>query len=443
VVIYFLSAHTKDSLKKVILRLLCRGNILEKIMIRIRHLVYFCTSLCAISTLAADTIDRGDNITENDVQALREWINTKRQVTVKEIGGNLSISGEVRGEFQSASETVNGVKQRGAGGATESAAQGYDVEVNLMLDYRTERSWSAIKLEFDNNAGIFGGTFNRIKLEKAYFGVHFIETDFYTISAEIGRRRLNTIFDSKIEFNSFFDGILFRYDHAFEWFGDFYTHAGVFVIEERINQYGYVGEIGLLNLAGTGFYTKYSLIDWDTKDRRDPIDKHRFDFIVSQWILGYQFLPKEWNKVVSIYAAGLWNHAAKRLEITDFKRANYGAYLGFTIGQLKKQGDWSFDANYQVVAAQAMPDFDNGGIGIGNAANTGLYTESIDGTGDPTTRKTAAGNNNYRGFVLTLDYLLTNNLNFQQSWQQSITLDNSIGPFRRYKQYEIEFIYGF
>jgi hypothetical protein len=29
-----------------------------------------------------------------------------------------------------------------------------------------------------------------------------------------------------------------------------------------------------------------------------------------------------------------------------------------------------------------------------------------------------------------------------QQWKQSITLDNDIGPFRRYKQYEVDFIYS-
>jgi len=42
-----------------------------------------------------------------------------------------------------------------------------------------------------------------------------------------------------------------------------------------------------------------------------------------------------------------------------------------------------------------------------------------------------------------LQYMLTNNLNLFQEWSQSITLDDHIGPFRRYKQYELELIYAF
>jgi hypothetical protein len=96
-----------------------------------------------------------------------------------------------------------------------------------------------------------------------------------------------------------------------------------------------------------------------------------------------------------------------------------------------------------VLAAQAVPDFDEAGVGIGNASGSGFYTTNLNGTGIPTTRKTAGGQGNWRGFNITLEYLLTNNLVLFQSWNQSITLDTSIGPFRHYKQYEVEFNYAF
>ena len=57
----------------------------------------------------------------DDMDALRRWIRDKRLVTVKEIGGDLSISGEVRTEFQDTSEVRNGIRQRGDGGAFNRA----------------------------------------------------------------------------------------------------------------------------------------------------------------------------------------------------------------------------------------------------------------------------------------------------------------------------------
>jgi len=414
----------------------------------LRRLLALTTFTAA--SLCASTIEDSDDLDQKDVNALREWVNTKRQVTIKEIGGALSLSGEVRTELQSTSETVNGVRQRGHGAphfnVTDDRAlpqNGFDIEVNLMLDYRTEQTWGSIKLEFDNEAGIFTGTLNKIKLERAYWGVRAVDHDQWTFDIELGRRRMSSIVDSKIEFNNFFDGAWFKYDQTFESLGDLYAHIGPFIIDENRNQFGYLGEVGLMSIAGTGFYVKYSLTDWDTKHFSDSLLEKRFDFIISQLLCGYSFYPSHLKKAVLLYTAGLYNHAAEKLEITKHKKANLAGYIGFTIGEIKKKGDWSFDANYQVCQAQAVPDFDVAGIGLGNAANTGFYTLDSKGKKAATTRKNAGGNVNYRGFQMTLDWLISNQLNFQQSWQQSITLDKHIGKFHRFKQYEIEFIYAF
>jgi len=393
---------------------------------------------------SADTIEAGRDIEDSDIQALREWINTKRQVSLKEIGGDLSISGEARTEFQSTWERRNGKSQRGSDVLAKLPARGFDVEFNLMLDYRTDRTWASIKIEFDNDAGVFSGTLNSLALERAYWGVRVINGDLYTIDVEAGRRYMTSIFDSRVQFGSFFDGLLFRYDHSIENVGDLYLHAGAFVINDRKDQFGYIGELGLLNVAGTGFYSKYSLIDWDTKDYSDEVLDSRFRFLVSQFTNGYRFRIESIKKIGLVYSAFLWNHKAKRLPITDNKRANWGLYFGLSVGQLLKQWDWAVDANYQVVAAQAFPDFDASGIGLGNADRSGFYTEFIRKLDpeDPRTRKTAGGTTNYRGFSLAFDLLLTDKLDMQHSYVQSISLDTDIGSFRQYRQYELEFIYS-
>jgi hypothetical protein len=407
----------------------------------VRFKLFTALSLFAFSPFAfTDTIDRENDGQDIDVAAVREWMNTKRQVSIKEIGGNLSLSGEVRTEFQKTGETNKGISQRGEG--TKYPSSTYDVAVNIMLDYRNDRTWSAIKLEFDNDAGIFSGTTNKIKLSKAYFGARAFEGDSYYADFEAGRRKLGNIFDSKLQFSSFFDGVLLKYDQSFERIGDFYLHAGVFVINEKVNQYGYVGETGLMNIAGSGFYTKFSLIDWDTKEEEGIANKRRFDFIVSQLILGYKFYPAKLQKQVTIYLSGLYNFNAKKLDITDHQKANWGSYIGFSIGELKRKGDWALDANYQFLAAQCVPDFDASGVGLGNVNNSGFYTTELNNT-TLTTKSNAGGNVNFRGVSITLDYLLSNNLNLQQQWLQSVTLDDDIGPYRKFKQYEIEFIYGF
>lgn len=413
-----------------------------------RFFVLLSVSSVFCSGVFAATLDESDDFDQKDINAVREWINTKRQVTVREMGGALSLSGEVRTEFQSTAETLNGIKQRGHGGAILKDGHplpqnGFDVAVNIMLDYRADLSWGSIRLEFDNDAGIFSGTLNKLKVTRAYWGVRVVNLDETTCDIEVGRRRMSSIVDSKLEFGNNFDGAWFRFDQKYDPFGDFYIHAGIFIINENKNQFGYLGELGILNIAGTGLYTKYSLIDWNTKNQHNSTQNLRFDYLVNQLIIGYKFLPEKLQKIIQIYSGGLINANAHETALTHYTKQNWGAYVGFSIGEIKKKGDWAFDMNYQLLAAQAVPDFDVLGIGLGNAANAGFYTANQDGTGGFNTSKTAGGNVNYRGFQMTLDYLLSNQLNVQQSWQQSVTLDKSIGPFHRYKQYEIEFIYGF
>jgi hypothetical protein len=389
------------------------------------------------------------DVDNNDIQALRDWINSKRMITVRELGGQLSISGEVRAEMQAMAETRNGVAQRGRG--TGRPTHSYDIEFNLGIDYRTENTWAAARIRFDNDAGIqqeyFGsGTNNRLKIDKAYFGYRLIDRDRHTTDIEVGRRGMFALFDSKLQFGSNFDGVNVKDSYALEKVGDLYYQLGAFVVNERKNQAGYIGEVGILNVAGTGFYTKYSLIDWDTKN--DIKIPEEFHFINSQLLLGYKYIPQPWDKIVNVYLGGVYNHRARRLVISDRKKANYAGWLGFGIGQIKQQGDWAFETNYQVVAAQSIPSFDILGVGMGNSVGNGFYyTRTTGGTCTtapcPNTRRNAEGNVNYRGFRMTLQYMLTNNLNLFQEWSQSITLDDHIGPFRRYKQYELELIYAF
>jgi hypothetical protein len=406
----------------------------------------FCRRFALLSSAVFFTgIAHAADVQDEDIQALRDWINSKRMITVRELGGQLSISGEVRAELQSISASTNGVKERGRG--TGKANNDYDVEFNLGIDYRTENTWAAARIRFDNDAGImseqFGsGTNNKIKVDKAYFGYRVIDRDRHTMEIEVGRRGMFLIFDSKLQFVSNFDGVSFKDNYAVDKVGDLYYQLGAFIVNEKKDQAGYVGELGILNVANTGFYTKYSLIDWDTKH----VDKlpSEFHFIVSQLLLGYKFIPQPWDKVVNFYLGGLYNHRARPLEITYHKKANFGGYLGFSIGQIKKTGDWNFEINYQVLAAQCIPSFDVSGIGMAARKGRSFYYHEKDGKlVVNTNRHQPEGNVNYRGFKMVLQYMLSNNLNLFQEWSQSITLDDHIGPFRRFKQYEIELIYAF
>lgn len=408
-------------------------------------------NLTAPQATTPQTIAQGDvqfdekkSSDADDMEALRRWIRDKRMVTVKEIGGDLSISGDVRTEFQDTSEVKNGIQQMGNSVAPlDKARYGWDVEVNIMIDYRTDRTWAAIKLEFNNDMGVSSGTINKIRLEKGYLGGRMVNGDTFTMDGEIGRRFLFNVFESKIEFVSLFDGALIRFNKAFDQIGDFYCNLGALVVNDKTNHYAYIGEIGALKIANTGLYMKYSIIDWH-KPTANEIAKHRYDFLVSQFLSYIQVYP-DWigNKLIKVYGAGLYNHFAEGVVQTHGKKQNWGWYTGVAIGTLRKQYDWAIDVNYQWAQAQVVPEFDCLGIGRGNAAGAGLYTVNSDGTGGAQIADNAVGSTNYKGFQLEGLYAFTDNLTIQQSFSFSTTLNKNIGPNVLYKQYELEFIYAF
>jgi hypothetical protein len=371
-------------------------------------------------------------------------------VTVKEIGGDLSISGEVRTEFQDTSEVKSGYQQRGPrfeglNGIVNRAQYAWDLEVNIMIDYRTDRTWAAIKVEFDNDMGVRSGTLNKIRLEKGYLGGRIIPGDTFTLDCELGRRFLFNVFDSKVEFSSLFDGVLFRLNKAWEAIGDFYVNPGALLVDDKTNHYAYVMEIGALRIANTGTNLKYSVIDW-YKPYANELNNLRYKYVVSQLLASYQFYP-EWigKRLIKFYGAGLTNHLAGGVVQTHGKKQNWGWYAGVSIGVVKKQFDWAIDANYQWVQAQTVPEFDASGIGRGNAENVGFYTINADGNPDSgaTTAANAIGGCNFKGIEMQALYALTDNLTVQQNFMFSTTLNKTIGPNILYKQYEMEFIYAF
>jgi hypothetical protein len=405
-----------------------------------------------------------------DMDALKRWIMDKRFITMKEIGGDLSLSGEVRTEFQAVSEVAGGIQQRDyphlpPNDASAKPMYGWDVEFNLMLDYRTERTWAAVKVEFDNNMGQRSGTMSNISLEKAYAGGRLVSGDTFTLDAEIGRRYLFIPFESRIEFSSLFDGLLFRFNKAFEAIGTFYFNGAMFVVDDITNHYGWVGEMGALRIAETGLNLKYSAIDWyrpgGENERgntalQTALTNQRYRFLISQFLVYYQAYP-EWigKKLIKLYVAGLMNHLALPSKIvrsngtdtqiipTGNRKQNLGAYIGVSIGTAKKRGDWAVDANYQWVQAQAVPDFDSLGVGRGNTAKVGTYTRNSDGRGGPVSQSQSVGGANFKGFEIEGMYAITDNLVVQQNFKYSNTLNKNIGPNINYKQYEMEFIYAF
>lgn len=387
---------------------------------------------------------------DKDMDALQKWIREKRLVTVKELGGDLSLSGEVRVEFQQMNEVKNSIRQRGRGGATTKPDYALDVEVNLMLDYRSERTWASIKLEFDNDMGVQSGYTNKIALEKAFFGGRMISGDTFSLDGELGRRNLSNVFESQIEFSAIYDGGHLKFSKASDMIGDFYVTLGSLLVDDKHYHFAYVGEIGLLRIGNTGFFAKYSCIDWRKHYSNSPTNLTakaamlRYDFVVSQALVGYQFNEERWlHKMVKFYAAGLCNTAAEKNEFVGHTKQNLACYLGFAVGKIMKAGDWAIDTNVQYVQAQSIPDFDSNGIKRGNVAGVGFYTANLNGTGALNTKSTAVGSENFKGFQIETLYAFTNSLTMLYNFKISRNASKHIGPRMRFKMFEIEMIYAF
>lgn len=458
-----------------------------------------------ISSTAAADYSSLDGFNERDFESVTNFIKCKRGIPLQEKACDLMISGDVRFQWENIKEKVNDNKARGKGAPYNASVNNgertptnqFDVEFNLMLDYRSANNctWAVAHLEFDNNAGVMrnprgccgkqltgscnpdgsiavdswthgdpsglhgSGTTDRLCLRKAFFGWNMFEQCNSRIDIEVGRRALYDVFDSRVMFGSAFDGVLVRYSNSFECVGDFYTNLGGFVIDENANHWGWVVEAGLLDIADLGFDLKYSFIHWakNGTNRCNVNDPVGAAFATSQLYAAYNFNPEFLCSRAKVYGAILLNHDAKDLSVFYQSKAyNYGKqdlgwYVGFLVGDVCKEGDWSLDVNYQYVERNVFPEFDLSGIGRGN-----IY-------GIPTTINPAFGWLNYHGVRAEMLYALTDNLTLHPSWEYSTnikdfvsnadagyTLDGSPQEIQSgkkvdndYSRFELELIYAF
>lgn len=425
---------------------------------------------CNNSSARRQTINR-------DFKAVQEYVNSKRTIPVEEKSCNLSIAGDVRFDWASIIERFNGGRARNGRYGTTNAWQvspyqvnlappgipyttnEFDVQFNLYLDYKCDRAWAVVWVQYDNGAGIAptrscatdpqglkgSGCCDGLCLRKAYMGYNLYADGSSRFDIEVGRRPLFTLFDSRIQFQSRFDGVVLKYNRNLNCWGDYYLYIGGFVIDERANHFGAVGETGVLNIYDTGLDFRYSYIDWKSLLAHDVNrcgigNPAGVQFRVNQFLLAYNFNPDYLCMPAQIYGAFLWNAAAKPLTSTldptaAAKRANVGWYAGFIIGEVCREGDWSLDINYQYVQAQAIPGRDVSGIGRGG---NNIYNDTLYGANEAQLDYT-----NYQGWRFEALYALTDNLSLDTSLEFSSQIDEIFGGTNSYSKFQLEAIYAF
>ncbi len=421
------------------------------------------------SSLQASSSSSTSEINERDIQAVKQHLKTKRDMRLSDKHDDLNISGDIRFEYKCLEEekqTSPGNKEDQRGNATTGfgspilhGSSEFGVEFNLYLDYTAERTWAHVHLEFDNAAGIShecddgnytcgSGECDQICLRSAYFGYNIFEEGTSRLDVEVGRWDMYALFDSRVQFQNRFDGVLVTYSNSFEDIGDFYVKGGMFVIDSLSSAWGYAAEIALVDIVDIGLDVKYSFVDYTRSSDRSGhtaaagspcVLSHKAR--ISQFALAYHFNPEFVNEDIKLYGAFSINHSAKSAHTPDQAGAEDIAwYVGAMIGGIQGEGDWAVDANYQHVEAQAMPDYAVSGIGTGNANG---YCYHMGGGSH------AQSNTNYQGFQIEGAYALTDNLvisaeaEFSSEENKKAIRDATATDKVDYTKYEIEFLYSF
>lgn len=393
-----------------------------------------------------------DNEDLVDPRILRDFVESRGLIACRQKCGQLTIAGDARARYICTGEKVDGIKQRGLGSAFDKPVNLFKSEFNLFMDYVDTRSWVSTKVKWSVVDGIDGGSVTRPELDRAFIGYDIYECKEQDFYVEVGRSRLDYIFDSRVEFSSFFDGIHLYYTNEFPWVGTFVLHGGPFIVDSFTNHYAWVFETYVDEWADTGWIFKYSLIDWRRRrptryigDLDKPPGKFitnnpRNRFLVSQMLFGYsRDVDCCRCKTLYLYGAVLANHDAKKSPTTRNRYENKAWYVGFTLGKLCKACDWSLDANYQYVQAQAVPEFDVAGIGHGNAAGTPFSDALI----AHLPSREAVGFTNFKGVQVSLLYALTDALSLRTKGEWTRPIDKELGGNFTYKSFEFAVIYAF
>lgn len=452
-----------------------------------------------------------------DDQPVREFVESKENIDLKDKAQNLEISGDVRFDWRCLQEKgqvlfsdpdeydfnyetfPKMVRNLRGGGHVDKlgvpiSTQDFSILFNLRIRYTFENTWANAQLLFRSPVGVRAShncsgvypVFNRqgtrvvdklprntrhslkgsgeiffVNLRRAFIGYNIYADGKRRLDIEFGRQELGDIFTSQLQFTNRFDGVIFKYASELGRLLDCYVNAGGFVIDERVNHFGYGIEIGFIDILDSGLDLRYNLIDWRKKGKNrcfilNPLGT---DFLNSQVEFDYYFSTTVCSHKIpiDIYGGCLINHAAKKTVYTHDKKKNFAWNAGIYIGNVDQKGDWALDVHYLHIEAQAVSDQDVGGIGRGNILNTDLfdnvdfshssplhdYYDYIDDSNPLTTFLPRCGNANFCGWRFEFLYALTDNFLINTSFEFTNEEDKHIGGKHQYRNFELQLLYAF
>ncbi|MCH9634336.1 MAG: hypothetical protein S4CHLAM7_10830 [Chlamydiae bacterium] len=416
----------------------------------------FARSANSNYTQATDLLD---TVNQKDLWAVRDWLKTKR-VALNAKSGDLSIAGDVTAEWRNVHEKLGSLDltsgSNSPGGWSNNL---YSIDFRLYFDYKADRSWASVKLEFNNAGGTFNGEANQIALDRANMGYHLFDDGDQRLDVLVGRQRSYEMYDSEVQFNSTLDGFTATYAMAMLGLADLSIRGGGYIVDQSENHPVWIIQSGFYDILDSGLYFEYAFCDWHKEDRKTTtitnstsnavvtVGKSKWDFITNQFILGYIFNPEVFSIDVRLFGGILWNaHAAKReiqrLSQNKLKSSekNLAGWVALQLGSVERAGDWAFQAQWQVVEALSIPDWDVSGIGTGNSTSSSLFgfNKFSSATNFP-----GNGNSNYNGFELDLLYSVTNELVLEIRLQRALAEEKQIGYPLNYTNFILAAIYGF
>lgn len=228
-------------------------------------------------------------------------------------------------------------------------------EANACFKYSMENSWLDSKIKLSLPLEKFYDHSVQLEIERLIIGFSLLDDE--ALSLEIGRRKFEDLFESKVQFKSYYNGIHLSHSHAMN-LGRFFVHGGPHFVNAAENFYGFIAECGMKKILDSNATLKYSIIDWNSSSSQQK----DLNFLVSQMTLGYE-IPRVmlstgnfamFSDKVLLYAAVLKNHH----QCHD----SYGFYTGACFGKIEQAKDLMIDVNYQYLNSQCMPEFDRTGV---------------------------------------------------------------------------------
>lgn len=250
---------------------------------------------------------------------------------IPDLSNDISLHGDIK------------VKWNSSWGGEDKEVHAFNTEATLGCDYDVAPTWISVKMK----AASVNGKSSIISLTRAIIGYQLYDTKKYSIGIEIGRNKMDTMFDSKMQFNSYFNGIHVVYNLKEPNLFDFTLHGGPHLIDAEYRHYGWVGEAIWKNIGTSPITLKYSFTDWNPPHEDDRYDVF-YDYALSQITACYEIAD------TVLYGAYLFNHKEDKY--------NDGFYLGFTAGQIRKARDFLFDVNFQSMKNRLISPLDLKGL---------------------------------------------------------------------------------